>query len=214
MGNNQSACGTRIETREVLRAAEEGNMAWLGEFVLRDINSLRIRSTCGGNSAWHKAAKGSQLDVIKNMADLLQRYFDSPQTKDLADERYQLTRIGSTAKDVIKQLINVPNFKGVTPLMHAAGRGNSELVHWLLSYGKHLSQDKQSLACSSCRYICFCAQHGCEAAFARPDYRTGVCVSTRASTGCWNEQQTVGLLRSPPKVNQQATVAESMTHVV
>jgi hypothetical protein len=138
MGNNQSACGTRVETREVLRAAEEGDMVWLGEFVLRDINSLRIRSACGGNSAWHKAAKGSQLDVIKTMAGVIQGYFDNPQSKDLADERYQLLRIGATAKDVIKHLINVPNFKGVTPLMHAAGRGNVELVQWLLSYGKNV----------------------------------------------------------------------------
>lgn len=127
-------------------------MAWLGEFLTRDINSLRIRSTCGGNSAWHKAAKGSQLDVIKHMAEVIQRYFDNPQSKDLADERYQLLRMGATAKDVIKHLINVPNFKGVTPLMHAASRGNSELVQWLLAYGKHrspIAQHHQYLPCNS-----------------------------------------------------------------
>jgi ankyrin repeat protein len=143
MGNIHSAAVgsscTRADTvKACLRCAESGDVAELGLILDADVRYVLHSSVFGGNSAWHKAAKGGRADALEALraAVLAQYELDSKDVSEAAVVRPALLRLGSSGADAIARLINKPNIKGLTPLMLACTGGHTECAAWLIGHGE------------------------------------------------------------------------------
>lgn len=136
-----SVVGRRADpAKELLRLAEAGDASSACSILVVDARYLTHASVFGGNTAWHKAAKAGRVAVLDAMAGLITRHFDgaapAPASKDVGGEqRACMLRLGVSARDVIKRLINKPNLKGATPLMLACAGCHTDAVAWLLKHG-------------------------------------------------------------------------------
>lgn len=137
MGNTQSAviCRRPDAAKELLRAAEAGDVQALDSTLQADVRLLFHYSVFGGNSAWHKAAKGGHAAVLDALEAAVQRQYEQD-SKDLNEIlKPSVLRLGTSAADVVTRLINKSNVKGFTPLMLACSGHHTEVVSWLIKHG-------------------------------------------------------------------------------
>lgn len=136
MGNTHSAVICRRDShKELLRAAEAGDAQVLNSLLRSDARLLFHYSVFGGNSAWHKAAKGGHAAVLEALEAAVQRHYEQD-NKDLNEIlKPSVLRIGTTAADVVARLVNKSNVKGFTPLMLACSGNHTEVVAWLIKHG-------------------------------------------------------------------------------
>jgi ankyrin repeat protein len=139
MGNSHSAAVVFSRpdvAKELLRAAEAGDVPALSSLVEGDWRLLFHASVFGGNSAWHKAAKGGQASVLEALAASLHEQYQQD-TKDLVETlKPRVLRLGDSPVDVITRIINKSNVKGLTPLMLACSGNHTEAVAWLIKHGE------------------------------------------------------------------------------
>lgn len=141
MGNSQSVTRLQLQLvdpgKELLRCAEQGNTSGMMPVVACNLQYLSHSSVFGGNTIWHKAAKSGKVQVFEALEHILTQAFQlSQESKDLTDKRFGIRRLGSSAQDAIKRIINKPNLKGMTPLMLACIGSHTEAVAWLLKHGR------------------------------------------------------------------------------
>lgn len=138
MGNAHSAVGSCRRpdaAKELLRAAEAGDVHALNSMLQSDSRLLFHYSVFGGNSAWHKAAKGGHAAVLEALEAAVQRQYEHD-NKDLAEVlKPTVLRLGTTPADVVTRLVNKSNVKGCTPLMLACSGNHTEVVSWLIKHG-------------------------------------------------------------------------------
>lgn len=144
MGNVQSAAGCVVlaggrsdATKALLRCAEAGDVVELGALLECDARGVLHSSVFGGNTAWHKAAKGGRADVLEALRGAVLRQYERD-SKDVAAEppgRPSVLRLGGSAGDAVARLINKANMKGCTPLMLAAAGGHTDAAAWLIKHG-------------------------------------------------------------------------------
>jgi ankyrin repeat protein len=158
MGNTHSAviCRRPDSAKDLLRAAEAGDVQALKTLLCSDARLLLHYSVFGGNSAWHKAAKGGHAAVLEALEAAVQRHYEQD-NKDLTEIlKPSVLRMGTTAADVVARLVNKSNVKGFTPLMLACSGNHTEVVAWLIKHGA-LGRPSACLAghCSSqCQAPC------------------------------------------------------------
>lgn len=138
MGNAHSAVGSCRRpdaAKELLCAAEAGDVHALNSMLQSDSRLLFHYSVFGGNSAWHKAAKGGHAAVLEALEAAVQRQYEHD-NKDLAEVlKPTVLRLGTTPADVVTRLVNKSNVKGCTPLMLACSGNHTEVVSWLIKHG-------------------------------------------------------------------------------
>jgi len=104
-------------------------------YLHNNLGFIYWSSFSGGNTIWHKAAKAGRLGVLKSMAAIVEAAYDAPKGTEEAHQRHVLLKVGKSPQEAIRRLVNMFNFKRVTPLMLAAGRGHADVVEWLLQRG-------------------------------------------------------------------------------
>jgi len=150
MGNTHSAasCTRPDVAKELLRYAETGDVHGLKGVLEEEARLVLHYSVFGGNSAWHKAAKGGHaavLDILE--AAVLKQY--ELDTKDISEIlKPSVLRLGSNGADVVTRLINKSNVKGLTPLMLACAGKHTEVVAWLIKHGEPSAAALGRVCCS------------------------------------------------------------------
>ncbi len=118
------------------QAAEAGSLKDVDAHLHSDLSFVYWSTFSGGNTIWHKAAKAGRLGVLKSMAAIVAAAYEAPKGTGEAQQLHLLLKVGATPKEALRRLVNMFNFKRVTPLMLAAGRGHTEVVEWLLQQGE------------------------------------------------------------------------------
>lgn len=138
MGNTQSAvtsCGRPDVAKELLRAAEAGDVQVISSMLQADGRLLLHYSVFGGNSVWHKAAKGGHAALLEALELAVKKQYEQD-NKDVYEVlKPSITRLGSSAAEAVTRLINKANVKGFTPLMLACSGNHTEAVAWLIKHG-------------------------------------------------------------------------------
>lgn len=137
MGNVHSAssCGRPDTAKELLRAAEAGDVQAITSMLQADSRLLFHYSVFGGNSVWHKASKGGHAAVLEALEQAVKQQYEHD-NKDLHEVlRPSIMRLGASAADVVTRLINKANVKGFTPLMLACSGNHTEAVAFLVKRG-------------------------------------------------------------------------------
>lgn len=138
MGNTQSAvtsCGRPDVAKELLRGAEAGDVQVISSMLESDGRLLLHYSVFGGNSVWHKAAKGGHAALLEALELAVKKQYEQD-NKDVYEVlKPSITRLGSSAAEAVTRLINKANVKGFTPLMLACSGNHTEAVAWLIKHG-------------------------------------------------------------------------------
>jgi hypothetical protein len=209
------------EGRELLRVAESGDVEQVKGALNADIALARYRTPTMGNTAWHKAAKAGRLEVLMEMATMLEAALLSPgKALDGKDPARLLWKLGGSSKQIVARLLNQRNHRGQTPLMLACAEGHDGCARFLAEQGADpfLADKMRGQTC-----LHYAALHGHEAAIrellkaVEDPGRPGAVPKRCAAAGrcwrwhrrCWGQAGSRGLAAAPtrPPARRRAACA-------